>query len=138
MSEYDKESIEYYLDEIAELRFEVRGDEFIVKEDSLSSKDLTEIGHHGGQVVLLECSNGYAYMIAPDGRGSPNRPNIGAVKVNLFTAELEPLGTYESQTVPRKGEFLHWEGESYQVQTVDWENLDEDPQVQVRVEGGWQ
>lgn len=133
MSNYDPQAIEFYLSDMAEVDYDARGDEFIVKEDSLSSKDLTEIGHHGGQVVLLECTNGYAYKIAPNHRDSVNRPNIGAVKVNLFTTELEPLGTYESQTVPREGEFLHWEGESYQVKTVDWENLDEDPQVQIRV-----
>lgn len=55
------------------------------------------------------------------------------VKVVLFTAELKPLGEYTASAVPREGEHLHWNDVMYEVKSVTWENLDEEPTVQVRV-----
>lgn len=56
------------------------------------------------------------------------------VKVNLFTVDLKPVGEYHAPSPPRVGESLSWEGEYYEVKTVHWEGLKDNPAVQVRLE----
>lgn len=58
---------------------------------------------------------------------------MSRVQVNLFTEGLIPLGDYHASAVPREGEHLNWEGELYEVLSVTWEGLPDNPAVQVRV-----
>lgn len=55
------------------------------------------------------------------------------VQVNLFTTENEYLGVYQAPDVPRVGEYVDWDDELYEVETVTWEGLPEYPGVQVRL-----
>jgi len=61
---------------------------------------------------------------------------MSRVKVTLFTSELEPLGEYFTPSVPREGEYLNWDDVLYEINSVTWGGLPDQPTAQVRLSRG--
>lgn len=58
------------------------------------------------------------------------------VTVSLISTETEWIGQRELPAVPREGESVVYQDDLYVVRDVIWQDVDDDDDVQIRVEGG--